>query len=68
MPVCIEATVTHNGGVVVLLLYINVTRNGGLVAGKKYVTLPRNYFFVGVVHFFGLFSAHQLLKIDDVTL
>jgi hypothetical protein len=33
IPVCMEATVTRNGGVVALLIWRHITRNGGSVAG-----------------------------------
>jgi hypothetical protein len=35
VPVCMVATVTHNGGVVALLIWLDVTRNGGSVASQE---------------------------------
>jgi hypothetical protein len=35
IPVCMVATVTHNGGVVALLIWLDVTRNGGSVASQE---------------------------------
>ena len=34
VPVWMVATVTHNGGVVVLLIWLDVMCNGGLVASQ----------------------------------
>jgi hypothetical protein len=35
IPMCMVATITHNGGVVVLLIWLDVTRNGGSVANQE---------------------------------
>ena len=59
VPVCIEATVTHNGGVVALLAY--VTHNGRSVSGQKYYMQLR-------VPIFGPKLEAKLLEIYDVTL